>query len=75
LPGGEAALLLDADTGTAGLIEPRIKEQLQPVKEVHILLSHYHLDRVSGLFYLPAVWPAKRPSFTHLVFLWLKATR
>lgn len=53
---GEGALLLDAGTGMARLLEPRVRELLAGVARLDILLTHYHLDHVVGLSYLPAVW-------------------
>jgi len=53
---GEDALLLDAGTGVSRLIEPAIRELLAPCAALNILLSHYHLDHIVGLSYLPGVW-------------------
>lgn len=50
------ALLLDAGTGVARLLEPRIVELLEPYERLNILLSHYHLDHVVGLSYLLGAW-------------------
>jgi ribonuclease BN (tRNA processing enzyme) len=55
--GGERALVLDAGTGLARLIEPETAALLGPAAGLDIVLSHYHLDHVVGLSYLPAVWP------------------
>jgi ribonuclease BN (tRNA processing enzyme) len=54
------ALLLDAGTGLSRLIEPTLRELLEPYRELDILLSHYHLDHVIGLSYLPGVWTRGR---------------
>jgi ribonuclease BN (tRNA processing enzyme) len=52
----DGALLLDAGTGVSRLFEPRLRALLEPYRELYIVLSHYHLDHVAGLAYLPAVW-------------------
>jgi len=52
----EAAVLLDAGTGLARLIEPEIAKLLQSYDRLDIFLSHYHLDHCVGLAYLPEVW-------------------
>ena len=56
----DQALLLDAGTGVSRLGEPAIAEALIPYQDLDIVLSHYHLDHVVGLSYLPAVWPRGR---------------
>lgn len=50
------AILIDAGTGVARLLEPQIFALLKPYDCLHIILSHYHLDHVIGLSYLPGVW-------------------
>ncbi len=50
-PGGPA-LLLDAGTGVARLAEPGVRELTRGAAEVHVFLSHFHLDHVVGLTYL-----------------------
>ncbi len=50
------AIVLDAGTGLGRLIEPKLKELLKPYSSLNIVLSHYHLDHVVGLSYLPGVW-------------------
>ena len=54
---GEEALLLDAGTGVARLAEPAIAALLRPYPRLDVLLTHYHLDHVVGLVYLPGLWP------------------
>jgi ribonuclease BN (tRNA processing enzyme) len=54
--GPDDALLLDAGTGVARLIEPRIRELLRPYRRLEVLLTHYHLDHVVGLVFLVAGW-------------------
>jgi ribonuclease BN (tRNA processing enzyme) len=53
----ETALLLDAGSGIARLTEPGIAKLLQPFSELHIILSHYHLDHVVGLSYMIGIFP------------------
>lgn len=52
----QEALLLDAGTGVSRLLEPTMIELLQPYDCLNIILSHYHLDHVVGLSYLPGTW-------------------
>jgi ribonuclease BN (tRNA processing enzyme) len=52
----DCAFLLDAGSGVSRLYEPRLRALLEPYGELHVVLSHYHLDHVAGLAYLPAVW-------------------
>jgi ribonuclease BN (tRNA processing enzyme) len=55
---GDSAILIDAGTGFARLIEqPRL---LQDVSRLDILLTHFHLDHVAGVAYLPALGIADR---------------
>lgn len=50
-----AALLLDAGTGVARLAEDRVREHLEGIETLDLLLTHYHLDHVVGLSILPGV--------------------
>jgi ribonuclease BN (tRNA processing enzyme) len=50
------AILLDAGTGVARLLEPEIHKILASCDELHVILSHYHLDHVMGIFFLPEIW-------------------
>lgn len=59
LGGDGLALLLDAGTGLARLLEPEIAALLVPCPRLDILLTHYHLDHVVGLSYLPGIWREK----------------
>lgn len=52
----ESLFILDAGTGLARLLEERFRPELEPEREVHLFLSHYHLDHVAGLLYLPAMF-------------------
>jgi len=49
------ALLLDAGSGVARLGEPAVRRRLDGVERLEVLLTHYHLDHVVGLSYLPGV--------------------
>ena len=50
---GDHALIIDAGTGIATLVEH--PELLEGVRQVDILLTHFHLDHVIGLAYLPGL--------------------
>lgn len=52
---GETRLLLDAGTGLSRLAEPTAADLLPPGAPLDILLTHYHLDHVIGLSYLPGL--------------------
>jgi ribonuclease BN (tRNA processing enzyme) len=57
--GERTALLFDAGTGVARLLEPAFAAHLEGVDCLNVLLSHYHLDHVIGLTWLPKVWPSR----------------
>jgi ribonuclease BN (tRNA processing enzyme) len=50
---GDAAVMIDAGTGVARFTER--DEFLTGVRRLDILLSHFHLDHIAGLAYLPAL--------------------
>ncbi|MHB0916041.1 MAG: MBL fold metallo-hydrolase [Thermoleophilia bacterium] len=52
----DALFIFDAGTGLARLLEDRFRHLLEGDREVHLLLSHYHLDHVAGLLYLPGMF-------------------
>lgn len=54
--GAERAILLDGGTGLGRLAEPETAALIASASGLDIILSHYHLDHVVGLSYLPAVW-------------------
>lgn len=58
------ALLLDAGTGVARLAEDRVRDHLEGIEVLDLLLTHYHLDHVVGLSILPGVSP-ERPVRIH----------
>lgn len=51
----QGALLLDAGTGVARLAQPEVREWLEGLERLEILLTHYHLDHVIGLSFLPGL--------------------
>jgi ribonuclease BN (tRNA processing enzyme) len=51
-----ALYIFDAGTGIARLLQDEFRPELEGDREVHLLLSHYHLDHVGGLMYLPAMF-------------------
>jgi ribonuclease BN (tRNA processing enzyme) len=59
LADGDGALVLDAGTGMARLLEPGMRSILAPLERLDIVLSHYHLDHVIGLSYLTAIAAGK----------------
>jgi ribonuclease BN (tRNA processing enzyme) len=50
---GQTAIMIDAGTGVGRLVEQ--PELLEGVQRLDILLTHFHLDHVAGLAYLPAL--------------------
>jgi ribonuclease BN (tRNA processing enzyme) len=50
---GDAAIMIDAGTGVGRAVER--PELLEGVQRLDILLTHFHLDHVAGLAYLPAI--------------------
>ena len=56
----QALFIFDAGTGLALLLEEKFRRELEPEREIHIFLSHYHLDHVAGLVYLPAMFKGRR---------------
>jgi ribonuclease BN (tRNA processing enzyme) len=50
---GDEAIMIDAGTGVSRLIER--PELLDGVESLDILLTHFHLDHIAGLAYLPAI--------------------
>jgi ribonuclease BN (tRNA processing enzyme) len=50
---GENAIVIDAGTGVAKFIER--PELLSGVTRMDILLTHFHLDHIAGLAYLPSI--------------------
>lgn len=55
----EALFIFDAGTGLSRLLEERFRPELEPGREVHLFLTHYHLDHIAGLVYLPAMFKGR----------------
>jgi ribonuclease BN (tRNA processing enzyme) len=53
LRNGDTAIMIDAGTGVARMVERR--GLLDGVSRLDILLTHFHLDHIAGLAYLPAL--------------------
>jgi ribonuclease BN (tRNA processing enzyme) len=56
---GDRLLIFDAGTGLRRLLDPEQGALLDGAAEVHLFLSHYHLDHVCGLAYLSGVLPGR----------------
>lgn len=56
----DVLLLIDAGTGLRRLLDEEHRHLSEGVREVHLFLSHYHLDHVCGLAYLSGVLPGRR---------------
>jgi ribonuclease BN (tRNA processing enzyme) len=55
LRAGDRALVIDAGTGLRRLVTDRAL--LEGVRSIDLVLTHFHLDHVVGLSYLPAIAP------------------
>jgi len=56
---GNDTFIFDAGTGLRRLLEPEHAHLLAGSGTVHLFLTHYHLDHVCGLAYLPGVLPGR----------------
>lgn len=56
---GGTAFLLDAGTGVTRLLEPEVEALLEDYEQLEVVLTHFHLDHVIGVSFLPGVWPAR----------------
>lgn len=56
---GEDTFIFDAGTGLRRLLQPEHAHLLAGSGTVHLFLTHYHLDHVCGLAYLPGVLPGR----------------
>ena len=56
---GSTLLIFDAGTGFRRLLDREHAHLLDGAGEVHLFLSHYHLDHVCGLAYLSGVLPGR----------------
>jgi len=52
----QRALVLDAGSGLGRLVEPEVRRAIADRDRLDILLTHYHLDHVVGLAFLPGLW-------------------
>jgi ribonuclease BN (tRNA processing enzyme) len=59
LVGPGVVLALDAGTGLGRLAEPDLRAELEGAERLDILLTHYHLDHVVGLSFLPGLWSGR----------------
>jgi ribonuclease BN (tRNA processing enzyme) len=50
---GSSAIMIDAGTGISRLVER--PDLLAGIKRLDVVLTHFHLDHVSGLAYIPAI--------------------
>ncbi len=57
---GDVLFILDAGTGLRRLLDPAGADLLADVSEVHLFLTHFHLDHTCGLAYLPGVLPGRK---------------
>lgn len=57
---GHALLIFDAGTGLRRLGDPAHAALLDDVRDIHLFLTHYHLDHVCGLAYLGGVAPGRQ---------------
>jgi ribonuclease BN (tRNA processing enzyme) len=60
---GDCLILLDAGTGIARFSEPMQAALLRKYDKVFVILSHYHLDHVAGLIFLPHFLKGKEVHF------------
>lgn len=56
---GEDTFIFDAGTGLRRLLQPEHAHLLAGSGTVHLFLTHYHLDHICGLAYLPGVLPGR----------------
>src|SRR5690606_24219596 len=56
---GSSLLIFDAGTGLRRLLEPAHAALLEGAEQVHLFLTHFHLDHTCGLAYLSGVLPGR----------------
>jgi ribonuclease BN (tRNA processing enzyme) len=56
----DALLLFDAGTGLSRLLQPPMAAAVREARELHLFLTHYHLDHTCGLAYLTGVVGERR---------------
>jgi ribonuclease BN (tRNA processing enzyme) len=57
---GQALLLFDAGTGLSRLLKPPLAAAVRDAGELHLFLTHYHLDHTCGLAYLTGITGGRR---------------
>lgn len=57
---GDELFVFDAGTGLGRLVTSPWRSLVEPCAVVRLFLTHYHLDHVCGLAYLPAAFPGRR---------------
>jgi ribonuclease BN (tRNA processing enzyme) len=57
---GDVLFLFDAGTGLRRLLAPAHAALLDGAREIHLFLTHFHLDHVCGLAYVPGVLPGRQ---------------
>jgi ribonuclease BN (tRNA processing enzyme) len=60
MEGCDTLVVFDAGTGIARFAEPWAQEVLKRHSKVLLLLSHYHIDHVAGLIYIPFFFKEKK---------------
>jgi len=55
----EVLFIFDAGTGLSRFLQPPAADLLDGGRQVHLFLTHYHLDHVCGLAYLPGIMQGK----------------
>jgi ribonuclease BN (tRNA processing enzyme) len=55
----DVLFIFDAGTGLRRLADPANAALVEGVREIHMFLTHYHLDHVCGLAYLSGVLPGR----------------
>ncbi len=55
-----AAVFLDMGTGVVRLFHPHLRTLVDKADRIFVLLSHFHLDHIIGIAYLPLFFRSKR---------------
>ena len=61
-PYGKTLIILDAGSGLFRLAEPGGRKLLQGVSDIHLFLSHYHLDHTFGFYAAFKLFEGKKVS-------------